>query len=69
MSAKKEYLGDGLYVHHDGYQFVLTAPRGGDEHYVALEPNVLDEFLRFVEKTCDVKISVVRKESADERAR
>lgn len=44
----KTYLGDGLYVSFDGYSFTLSAPRGFGEHYVVLEPEVLDEFLRYV---------------------
>lgn len=41
----KEYLGDGLYAHHDGYQFWLTTPQG---NAVALEPKVLESFFVYV---------------------
>ena len=44
------YLGDGLYVLFDGYQFILRAPRPDGDHWVALEPEVLHNFLQFVEK-------------------
>jgi hypothetical protein len=47
---KEEYLGDGLYVSFDGYQFILRAPRHGGDHFVALEPAVLDEFNKYVER-------------------
>ena len=45
---KEEYLGDGLYVSFDGFQVWLRAPRDHGDHYVALEPLVLSEFLRFL---------------------
>ena len=45
------YLGDGLYARFDGFSFWLRAPRIGGDHYVALEPLVLDCFLEFVMET------------------
>lgn len=45
---EKQYLGDGLYVHFDGYQFCLQASNGvsvSDEVY--LEPNVMTAFLNY----------------------
>jgi len=44
------YLGDGLYASFDGWQFILRAPREGVDHWVALEPQVLDAFLQFVKQ-------------------
>ena len=47
MRARGEetYLGDGLYVSRDAYGTItLRAPRGEGDHYVVLEPNVLDTF-------------------------
>ena len=59
MSEKKEtYLGDGLYASHDGYQFILRAPRGCGEDYTALDPDVLHAFFKFIEKINNVKIEV-----------
>ena len=41
----KEYLGDGLYVHFDGYHIVLTAENGMRVlERVCLEPAVLKVF-------------------------
>ena len=37
----KEYLGDGLYACHDGYNIWLSTERDGREHAVALEPEVI----------------------------
>lgn len=45
----EEYLGDGLYANFDGFAFWLRAPRRDGDHVVALEPEVLKAFLRFVE--------------------
>lgn len=44
----ERYLGDGLYVHYDGYQIILTAPRENGDHVVALEPEVLRAFQCYI---------------------
>jgi len=41
------YLGDGLYVDFDGYQIRLYTPQGNE---VYLEPDVLNNFLRYVKE-------------------
>ena len=49
MRLKGEtYLGDGLYASCDGFQITLRAPREFGDHFVALEPAVLEAFQRFV---------------------
>lgn len=49
MSERKEvYLGDGLYASFDGFMFTLRAPRGDVDHWVGLEPSVMQAFLAFV---------------------
>ena len=49
MMEKETYLGDGLYASFDGFSIWLRAPReNGDDHVVALEPQVYAELLRFV---------------------
>jgi hypothetical protein len=58
MSQKRTYLGDGLYAMDDGFMFWLIAPRGDGEHQVALEPEIFDEFIRFVEKARGLKITI-----------
>lgn len=41
MEWKKEYLGDGVYVQFDGYNFVLTAENGiMATDTICLEPDV-----------------------------
>jgi len=44
------YLGDGLYASFDGFSFWLRAPRGSDDHVVALEPDVLIAFFQYVQR-------------------
>ena len=46
---KVEYLGDGLYVSWDGYAIWLRAPREDRDHEVALEPEVWEKLVLFVE--------------------
>lgn len=41
------YLGDGLYASYDGFAIWLRAPRDHVDHEVALEPEVLHNFLNF----------------------
>jgi hypothetical protein len=47
------YLGDGLYASFDGYQFRLRAPREDGDHFVFLDPSVIDAFARYVERTME----------------
>jgi hypothetical protein len=50
MSEREQYLGDGLYASHDGYQIRLRAPRDGGDHEVYLDQSTLQAFLRFLEQ-------------------
>lgn len=47
---KEEYLGDGLYVSFDGWQFCLRAPRENGDHVVYLEPYVMEQFNEYVQR-------------------
>lgn len=49
--TNETYLGDGLYVSHDGWQFALRAPGPGGDQTVYLEPSVLSAFQRYVHET------------------
>jgi hypothetical protein len=42
------YLGDSLYASFDGWQITLRAPRGIGDHFVALDPHVLEAFECYV---------------------
>lgn len=46
----EEYLGDGLYVSFDGWQYRLRAPHIGGDHIVFLEPQVLKAFIDYTKK-------------------
>jgi hypothetical protein len=46
---KEEYLGDGLFVSVEGGMIRLRTPRGYSDHLIYLEPEVLDNFLKYVE--------------------
>lgn len=60
----KEYLGDGLYVDHDGYQYRLFTERPDGVHEVFLEGHVMKAFFLYIERTEGVKISI-KKEARD----
>lgn len=45
---EETYLGDGLYASCDGWMVILRAPRSEGDHWVALEPEVLEAFKRYV---------------------
>lgn len=54
----KMYLGDGLYAEDDGYTVILKAQRDGVWHWVAMESDVLCAFLRFIERSREVKLEM-----------
>jgi hypothetical protein len=46
----EEYLGGGLYVSFDGYQFCLRAPRENGDDVVYLDPYALANFDKYRER-------------------
>ena len=46
----EHYLGDGLYASFDGWFVYLRAPRPEGDHWVGMEPPILAEFVRYIEK-------------------
>ena len=42
------YLGDRLYGEFDGSMVTLRAPRDGGDHWVGLEPEVMQSFLEWI---------------------
>lgn len=49
----EEYLGDSVYVAHDGYHIVVTTSNGyadDQRNKIALEPSVLRRLYKYVEK-------------------
>lgn len=46
------YLGDGVYVGHDGYQAWLYTDNGiAVTNKIALEPEVIDGFIKWLNQT------------------
>jgi hypothetical protein len=45
----ESYIGDGLYAVFDGWQLVLRAGRHDGVHWVALEPEVYFNLVRFAQ--------------------
>lgn len=43
-----EYIGDGVYISHDGYQ-VWLSPNTPGHYLVALEPHVLASLFRYAQ--------------------
>lgn len=48
---EETYLGDGLYVSYDGWQVKLRAPRIEGDHEVYLEPQTINDFILWLEKS------------------
>lgn len=46
-----DYLGDGVYVGHDGYQLWLTVDSHSNRELIALEPSVLEALNRYAKRT------------------
>lgn len=50
----RTYLGDGVYVHFDGWHLWLTTSNGiHDTNSIALEPVVFEALTNYVEKLHD----------------
>jgi len=62
----EHYLGDGLYASYDGYQIQLRAPRelSLDDSMVYLDPGVLINFFKYVERTLDIEITLGKRGDA-----
>lgn len=69
QSQRETYLGDGLYASHDGYMVFLRAPRENGDHFVGLEPEVLQSFMQFVERSKGVKITIERNDTLYEKVK
>lgn len=50
-TPEKTYVGDGVYVEHDGFGLVLTTEDGySTTNRIVLEPDVLKDLVRFARK-------------------
>lgn len=58
-TAPTEFLGDGLFVSYDGYQYRLYASNGiSVTNEVFLEPSVLQNFLHYISRIRGAKGSL-----------
>jgi hypothetical protein len=46
-----DYLGDGVYVAHEGWQLWLLTERDGRVESIALEPRALLDLIAYAERT------------------
>lgn len=60
---EKQYLGDGLYAHHDGYHIVLSTERENGTHHIGLESQVLSAFDRYREYISSLMKEIKERES------
>ena len=52
-NTQREYIGDGVYVFHDGYHIWLTTDRSDGRHRIALEPSVLAALNDFAKRLAE----------------
>jgi hypothetical protein len=51
MRTSKVYLGDAVYIDHDGYNVILTTENGYEAtNTIVLEPAVLESLLSYVKQ-------------------
>jgi hypothetical protein len=49
LKMAKEYIGDGVYIDHDGFSFVLTTSNGiRDTNTIYLEPEHIERIMSYV---------------------
>jgi hypothetical protein len=56
MAEKETYLGDGLYVSFDGFQFRLRAPRDHGDDLVYLDRYALSAFIEYAQAMGVMKV-------------
>ncbi len=64
MTTPPDYLGDGVYASHDGYQIWLAANHPESAQRVALEPSVFLALCRYAERAFAMKIIIEQAEDA-----
>jgi len=43
------FVGDGLFVSFNGWEYKLRAPRGNGDHVIYLDPSTLSALLNYIE--------------------
>ncbi len=57
MDSTSDYLGDGVYVSHDGYQIWLAANSPDNPEKIALEPRVFRQLCFYAERAFRMRIT------------
>ena len=56
--SEETYLGDGLYARFDRFgMLILRAPREGGDHWVGLDPEVIEALVKYIDARTDAQIS------------
>jgi Protein of unknown function (DUF1778) len=61
--AEETYLGDGVYVSHDGYQFIVRTERETGRHWIALEDEVMAALFGYASRFYAVRAETVLSEA------
>ena len=62
-NSKKRYIGDGVYLDHDGFAFVLTTENGmSAQNTIYLEPDIWENL------KCQAETILVELEEAEHKA-
>lgn len=57
------YLGDGLYFQDDGFMVRLWCKRDNGTNWVGLEPEIIESFIRCLERSRNLKITIEKSSS------
>jgi hypothetical protein len=60
---KKRYIGDGSFVHFDGYHFILSTPREDGTHWIGLEPPVFEELVAYRREVYEAAKNIEREDT------
>jgi hypothetical protein len=66
----KKYIGDSVYMHFDGYHFILETNNGYSDdprNRIALEPQVVEKFLALRKKVYEDFEAMVKREREEKK--
>lgn len=52
-----QYMGDGVYIGHDGYQLWLTTGSHENPELIAIDPNVLANIVKYAKLTLGIEVT------------
>ena len=64
-----DYMGDSVYIGHDGYHLILVTNNGGPEmsNRIAIEPQVLTSIIRYRDRIAEKYVEKVPPGESDIR--